>query len=75
MLGHVDLAHDRVMKNDRRRAVAAHGCAEEIEPRRATMDYPGFSTGGFTAGAAQVWTQSGSQSCRLHFDSPRGSGR
>lgn len=27
-----------------------------------------ISTNGYTAGAAQAWTQCGSQSCRLHFD-------
>jgi hypothetical protein len=31
-----------------------------------------ISTNGFTTGAAQVWTQCGSQSCRLHFDFPAG---
>ena len=29
-----------------------------------------ISTNGSTAGAAQAWTQCGSQSCRLHFDFP-----
>jgi hypothetical protein len=29
-----------------------------------------ISTNGFTAGAAQAWTQCGSQSCDLHFDFP-----
>jgi hypothetical protein len=29
-----------------------------------------ISTNGFTAGAAQAWTQCGAQSCRLHFDFP-----
>jgi hypothetical protein len=33
-----------------------------------------ISTNGFTAGAAQAWTQCGSQSCRIHFEFPGLSG-
>jgi len=29
-----------------------------------------ISTNGYTAGAAQAWTQCGSETCRLHFDFP-----
>ena len=39
-------------------------------PSSAGLVPTSISTNGYTAGAAQAWTQCGSQTCRLHFDFP-----
>ena len=43
-------------------------------PATANLVPTSISSNGFTAGAMEVWTQCGSQSCRLHIQSPGSSG-
>lgn len=48
------------------------GSATTTLPSTTGLVPTSISTNGYTAGAAQAWTQCGSQSCRLHFDFPGG---
>lgn len=43
-------------------------------PSTANLVPTSISSNGFTAGAMEVWTQCGSQSCRLHIQTPATSG-
>lgn len=43
-------------------------------PASANLIPTSISSSGFTAGAMEVWTQCGTQSCRLHIQSPGTSG-
>jgi hypothetical protein len=46
------------------------GATTTTLPSTAGLVPTSISTNGFTAGAAQAWTQCASQSCQLHFDFP-----